>query len=664
MIGKRVRTVLILFVISLLLEVFVCNHRALLSIGASDWHPEFIDTGSDLYVTELEGNAGYLYLDISSTLPDGGQAPVTLSISVEDEGNSYPYPLSELTIYPAVEKSKYFKIHSYGDIALLSISMETNGEARLEVRDVVWDARVPFFISAVRLMLIFGFLCGIWILRPASGACDYAWSGRQRKLAVGILVAVNAAVFLFLVRINTAFLDPVWPYHSQYQMLAESFAQGRLDIDAGNPELLEALGELDNPYDSVLRMESVEGADSVWDIAYYDGKFYVYFGVVPVLIFYLPYYLLTHRAFPTWLAIFVCGLAVVAGMYYLLRQVCRRWFPELSYTWYLVLGFIAANSMNLFCAMLHADFYYLPIVTALALSLWGLGLILSAAAAMEEEAPDGAKEHRGIGLRLAGGALCLALTAGCRPQFLVGSFLTLPIVFPVLRRRHQEIRRKAGRIAAFALPYVAVAVLLMLYNALRFGSPFDFGANYNLTTNDMTKRGFHPGRIPEGIFMYLFKPIAVSLVFPFAEAVQFHSEYLGSTVMDWTFGGVLHTHVILIALICIFAVKNKLREKKALSFTVLCMVMALVVIVADTEMAGILNRYCTDFLWLLVIPTVIVLAQMIVTLREGCAYRYLASFILIAGIWGIFYELMTGIRAGELVNNNIHAYYMMKSLFQ
>lgn len=36
----------------------------------------------------------------------------------------------------------------------------------------------------------------------------------------------------------------------------------------------------------------------------------------------------------------------------------------------------------------------------------------------------------------------------------------------------------------------------MWYNAARFGSPFDFGANYNLTSNDMTRRGFAVGASP------------------------------------------------------------------------------------------------------------------------------------------------------------------------
>ena len=55
----------------------------------------------------------------------------------------------------------------------------------------------------------------------------------------------------------------------------------------------------------------------------------------------------------------------------------------------------------------------------------------------------------------------------------------------------------------FALPFVLVAAGLMWYNAARFGSPFDFGANYNLTSNDMTKRGFNPGRIGPALFYYL-----------------------------------------------------------------------------------------------------------------------------------------------------------------
>ncbi|MCO7109522.1 hypothetical protein NIA69_10595 [Gemmiger formicilis] len=45
----------------------------------------------------------------------------------------------------------------------------------------------------------------------------------------------------------------------------------------------------------------------------------------------------------------------------------------------------------------------------------------------------------------------------------------------------------------------------MWYNAARFGSPFDFGANYNLTGNDMTQRGFNAVRIGPAVFTSLFE---------------------------------------------------------------------------------------------------------------------------------------------------------------
>jgi drug/metabolite transporter superfamily protein YnfA len=125
----------------------------------------------------------------------------------------------------------------------------------------------------------------------------------------------------------------------------------------------------------------------------------------------------------------------------------------------------------------------------------------------------------------------------------------------------------------------------------------------------------------------------------------------------------MYTHAILLSIVGIFAVKDRLKEKKALSFTILSILLALVVIIADTEMAGLLNRYYMDFLWLLVLPAVIVLAQTLTSFRGRTMYRYAGWFIIFAGISGCVCEIMTGIDAGELVKNNIYRFYMLKSLF-
>lgn len=40
-----------------------------------------------------------------------------------------------------------------------------------------------------------------------------------------------------------------------------------------------------------------------------------------------------------------------------------------------------------------------------------------------------------------------------------------------------------------ALPYLVIGILLMLYNYLRFDSPFEFGQSYQLTITDQSKYG-------------------------------------------------------------------------------------------------------------------------------------------------------------------------------
>ena len=192
----------------------------------------------------------------------------------------------------------------------------------------------------------------------------------------------------------------------------------------------------------------------------------------------------------------------------------------------------------------------------------------------------------------------MALVAACRPQMLVGSFLILPFFWQYVKESFSRSgERKALFIRIFwtALPYVIVAGLLMYYNWARFGSPFDFGANYNLTTNDMTHRGFHLDRLPFGLFMYLIQPPEFTGTFPFMTPSHIDTNYQGTTIMETMYGGFFWFNLITGAVLFIRQAKNSLKEKGLWGITVLSLVMAVVVVCADIQMAGILQRYGCDF---------------------------------------------------------------------
>lgn len=647
--GKRIG---IFLIVAIVLEVAVFNFRAWASLGASNQELVYSVNGNIVTVSGMEGKPGYVYVgaDIQDEL--GNHHLLKITPVIQDEGNVKHYELPEKTIYTAVEKSKYLPIQSYGDITDMYFILEAANMEALEVKEIIYDARVPFFVSVLRIIiLVFGMLA-VYGLRPSSGIYEWAWSRKQKIVVCSAIIGLNVAFFFLVVRSNPAFFEPLWPYHQQYHQLAVAMSEGNVFIDVGTDAMREALAGLENPYDFGLRNANVPGVEEVWDTCYYKGQFYVYFGVVPVLLLYLPFYLITGGAFPTWFGVFLASAGVLSGVFFLMAQIVKRWFPNTSYTLYLLLSVIFGNSLNLYPALMHADFYCLPIILALCFSVWGMGLMLSALNQWE-------KKSR---WKLALGALFMALTAGCRPQFLVGSFLLIPMFLPAFKEK--TVKVKWSHIVAVVVPYVLVAAGLMYYNYIRFESVFDFGANYNLTTNDMTRRGLNLQRLPDGIFMYLFQPISVKLIFPFAEVTSFVSTYMGETIRDWTFGGALWTHMVILSLFAVGVVKKELKDKKLWGLTVLSMCLAILVVIADTEMAGILNRYYTDFLWLFMIPVMLILLQLFQKYKGTAVMKGLIVFVLIAGACGIFYELAIALRGSGIMNDNIHRFYMLKSMFE
>lgn len=83
----------------------------------------------------------------------------------------------------------------------------------------------------------------------------------------------------------------------QYAMLAQAMAKGQLYLEEEPPQWLK---DMEDPYDKGARDEAQKetGEPYLFDVAYHDGHYYVYFGVVPVLLFYLPFYLLTGPISP------------------------------------------------------------------------------------------------------------------------------------------------------------------------------------------------------------------------------------------------------------------------------------------------------------------------------------------------------------------------------
>ena len=472
----------------------------------------------------------------------------------------------------------------------------------------------PLDFSLVRFAALFALLGAAFALRLASVLWRevYLEHTRRYRPAVLLVMAVLAAsAFLapFADRFNagvatsfynTADWDGVsritftkhindWANDTaaQYGALAHSLLSGRLDLEKDPPE---GMLSLENPYDTAARQQAAP--DALWDVAYYEGRYYVYFGLVPCLLFQLPFEALTGVGnLPPSLPMILLSWLFIWASFGCVKQALRRWFPRASAAVYLLTATGVAAGSQIWYLLLRPSVYEYAILCGAAFVMLGFWQWLAAA--------NTPVEKRGRLLaHLALGSLCMALVAGCRPQMELFAVLALPIFWQrYVRQKRLVSRVGAGEAAAFLLPVIAVAAVLMWYNAARFGSPFDFGANYNLTSNDMTRRGFSVGRIVPAVLTFLFGVPGVSTVFPYLSATRMSTNYMGLTITELFYGGAFVCLPLLWGLAVLPLARRRLGKQRDLRALLLLTLTAMLVLaILDCEMAGMLYRYQSDWL--------------------------------------------------------------------
>lgn len=601
--------ILVCVLLAIALEVFGYNFQFFYSMT-------YPDAGSYLVNGAQPSQVGTITLDSSSSsfeitglnstvrsihftpvLSDAaGAAKATDSkiqvvISLADEGNANYYANPAVSVDPADPATTYISLDPAGKCHSIKVNMTNLADiGAVQVSGISLNQKVPFDFDPLRAGSVFAILLVLFALRPASGLYSRVRDSRltSHRILIVALVAVQCVVVLALVLSNSHYVSltqtPSYENQFQYQKLAVALTQGHLYLNDVPSDALQAMA---NPYDTQAR--AAQGVPYLWDHAYFHGKYYVYFGILPCLVFYVPWLLVTHTGFPTWLGIAICDCVYAAGLMYLLSAVRRRWFPRTSIGVLVVLDvmlFVAGGGIIL---ARTPSMYFMPEAMSLALVSWGLGLWVSGTS-------RGYIERGKIVL----GALLIALTMASRPQMVLSAVFGLVLFWPFLRDSKGDRGARRDVMGAFKVamvPFVLVAIAVLVYNAARFGSPFDFGANYNLTTNDMTHRGFHLDRIPFGLYAYLFQPPVFGSQFPFLRQAYLDPAYQGITIYEPMFGGYFFLYPMTLAVlgIVIGRVRAHLKEQRLMPLFVALVCVAFALCIFDLQGAGILMRYVCDF---------------------------------------------------------------------
>ena len=617
---KYLAAAVLIMVLLVILEIFVFNFRHWQSVNnvpvtaeytysdnlaAEDVNAFRVMPGETEPYLEIDG----LDLDVENIamdfiLPEQGVTAVetiTYHLEVVDQGNRNRYPLPQMEFMHLVPQSHFDYLDLYGRAKALRLCFDDLNEGQLiRVEYLILNSVVPLMISKKRILALFTFVYLLFLLRPGSFLYSYRAGKRSRVRTVSIvfLLIFEVAFSWWAVNLNKAFQTTEKDGQRQFMLLAESLASGHTYLPIDPPD---ALVNMEDPYDTQERLNVCSGdREALWDTAYYNGHYYVYFGVGPVLLFYLPYYLITGQHINTIIVMFVNMVLIFIAAALLIKEIMERWFEEVPLPVYLMLTSMVSWGSGLWYLVMSPDFYGVPLAFALALCLFGIYFWLHAIT------DEGIKI-----VYIASGSLCMAFEAAVRPQFLLASFLALLIFWgSTFKDRKLFSGKSVGATLGFIIPYIVVAAGVMYYNFVRFGSVFDFGANYNLTNNNMPYRGVHLDRLLNATVGFLFSQCMVTNRFPYFMLSPFITTYQGPTGDEFLLGGLIYNYPFLIITLIPFVFRKYFKEKTLYIYTLTAPVAALIVMITDANMAGVIMRYNVDFAWYLMLSFVFIFCSL------------------------------------------------------
>ncbi|MBP5608085.1 MAG: hypothetical protein J6X66_07445 [Lachnospiraceae bacterium] len=600
------------FIVALLIEVFIFNFRSFLTLFNREinYPVENIEVqgadsfGDGVYRIAEEGGNAVIYIKaLESMLQDKNlnnvyidiYLPEAEDVSWQESGCMYITPyirdgghdrydiLAEHVYRQDIEDSGFLWLTPAGKVKTVTLDVSLSEGSVFRIRRVIINAKKDIALSPVRLLILIIVAYTLFLLRGSSSLWKTEEKDNER---VNALLAAALGMCLIMpalaVNISDHGIDRLNSFRP-YQRLAEALAAGQLNL-LEIPS--EELARLDNPFDTTLRdaVGLEPDVDYLWDMAYYNGKYYCYFGVIPCLLFYLPVYLISGTHLSDGLLMMILAVFIYAGIYLAVREWLRRHAPSAPAAYLLLFtGMIFAGS-GMMADISAPDAHDIPRAAGFAFLIWGLFLW------QYSVRKDRRGLHNGF---LAGGSLCMALAVGCRPNQFLYSFMAIPLFVSFLKPGDGFEKKDRNRsIAALMIPYIPVAAGLMAYNVLRFGSVFDFGYDYQLTVLDYSKKNILIDRIVIGLYEYLIRLPQMTYRFPFMVEGSFVQENAfghGSFYYTFGYGGIFTCNLLSWFIPVIFSGKGK--DKGGLWLTGLSAVNMII----NICVAGVAYHYRVDF---------------------------------------------------------------------
>lgn len=289
----------------------------------------------------IEGNVAYRVLYADETTSNLKEMPIKEYIS-------------------EYENSKYIPVYLSGKSEKIAIEIR---EPNIPINKVSINEKIPFNFNLARVFIVYAIAVFIYLLKTHEiFKIPYSEVNFKQEITLNAILCV----FLLCVTLLSAYSveQNVLTYDFYSKDFVLALSKGQVHLEAIPHEVLV---NLENPYDVEARAESglAKDIDYIWDAAYYEGKYYVYFGILPAVVLMVPYYLLTGKLMTTRVAVLIFSILAAVSLLSLVKNVFKRFFEKLPFKFMVLSLLMVLFGSQILYLNGIPRFYELAIISAL-----------------------------------------------------------------------------------------------------------------------------------------------------------------------------------------------------------------------------------------------------------------------------------------------------------
>ncbi|MDE7226092.1 MAG: hypothetical protein K2N49_04450, partial [Ruminococcus sp.] len=327
----------------------------------------------------------------------------------EETGYYYRMKIIDEKIIPDSSMSEYAVVQLSGKSDTMRFRFSgTDKNSRCVIESIELNAPVPFDIMPLRVLLIIISVTFIYAC-IFSGIMKKPYAQNYKICRIPGLFVTGTAVMLVVIMVMAKI--PHGEFSERFRLesgdqiteeLVTAFEKGKFELDY---EPSDELLEMENPYDSGSRYYN--NTDFMWDHSFYDGKYYSYYGIAPLIIF-LPYHLISGYFFPSDIAVMLFSAVGLIFLSMVYSAVVRKFFGGISTGTYISGLVIILASCGIWFSAGRPMFYEIAVSSGFMTGTAGAYCLITSGIIFADKEPVKY-------FRIALSSLLLGLSVMCRP---------------------------------------------------------------------------------------------------------------------------------------------------------------------------------------------------------------------------------------------------------